>query len=165
MIQTYISPSSTVFASFVEKKKQITCGVWYLYHMYHYLTNLASFRTLASLKILKIAKTSSIPPSSCLQPHHIIDSHHLCASKKPSQSQHLPQERWWWWCWREWWRAHRRPWKRLRANIWNSGDQSVMTSFFIQIQIHKSVLLFICEIQKKKRNEFATRNLCHLQSK
>ena len=33
--------------------------------MYHYLTNLASFRTLASLKILKIAKTSSIPPSSC----------------------------------------------------------------------------------------------------
>ena len=45
--------------------------------MYYYFTNLASFRTLASLKILKIAKTSSIPPSSCLQPHHIIDSQKL----------------------------------------------------------------------------------------
>ena len=80
MIKTHISLSSTMKSA--ETEKQITCEVVHLHHMYHYFTNLASFRTLASLKILKIAKTSSIPPSSCLQPHHIIDSHHLCASKK-----------------------------------------------------------------------------------
>ena len=99
MIKTHISPSSTVkFASFVETEKQITCEVVHLYHMSYYFTNLASFRTLASLKILKIAKTSSIPPSSCLQPHHIIDSPKIVnffVSKKTSQSQHLPQEQWW----------------------------------------------------------------------